>query len=140
MSLDLFTFNPSVFRRTEAQKNISSSRHCDCAQCLHPAELEVGWASNLVLKTVLRAGSQAVLRIWERDECVLHAIGEDTVGLLGPVCWQPNGRHIYAAQEVEGQQGVVLFERNGLSHGNSVTSSQEQESGEIWFLQLSLAL
>ena len=76
-------------------------------------------------------GSQAVLRVWEREECVLHAIGEDVAGLLGPVCWQPNGRHIYAAQDVRGQQGVVLFERNGLSHGNFVTSSQEDEAGEM---------
>ena len=58
-----------------------------------------------------------VLRVWERDACVLHAIGEHSPGLLGPLAWQPNGRHIYAAQRLDGQQRVVLFERNGLSHG-----------------------
>lgn len=72
-----------------------------------------------------------MLRIWERDECLIHAIGEDSPGLLGPVCWQPNGRHIYAAQELEGQQGVVLFERNGLSHGSFVTSSEQSQAGKI---------
>lgn len=76
------------------------------------------------------ADTQAVLRVWEREECTLHAIGEDTAGLLGPLCWQPNGRHIYAAQQTGGQQGVVLFERNGLSHGSFVTSPQEEGGSE----------
>ena len=65
-----------------------------------------------------RAGRPMVLRVWERDACALHAIGEHIPGLLGPLAWQPNGRHTYAAQRMDGQQRVVLFERNGLSHGH----------------------
>jgi hypothetical protein len=64
------------------------------------------------------------LRVWEREDCALHAMGGDTPGLLGPVCWQPNGRHIYAAQECSGEQRVALFERNGLAHGSFATRTQ----------------
>jgi hypothetical protein len=63
--------------------------------------------------------------VWEREECALHAMGEDTPGLLGPVSWQPNGRHIYAAaQDSSGAHQVALFERNGLAHGNFSTRTQ----------------
>lgn len=67
--------------------------------------------------------------MWERDDCSLHTIGEDTPGLLVSVSWQPNGRHIYAAQEVDGEQRVVLFERNGLTHGSFTTASKASSSG-----------
>lgn len=59
-----------------------------------------------------------VLRVWDRVACNLHAIGEAVPGLSGPIAWQPNGRHIYAAQQEGSKQRVVLFERNGLSHGS----------------------
>lgn len=70
------------------------------------------------------AGTGAVLRVWERAGCVLHAIGEASPGLTGPISWQPNGRHIYAAsQDPDGTQVVALFEKNGLSHGSFWTST-----------------
>ncbi len=62
--------------------------------------------------------------MWEREGCVLHAMGEDAPGLLGPVCWQPNGRHIYAAQECSGERRIALFERNGLAHGGFPVRTQ----------------
>ena len=81
-----------------------------------------------------------MLRVWNREECDLHAIGEDIDGLSGPVAWQPNGRHIYAAQEMQDRQSVVLFEGNGLSHGSFSTAAQGDESqikGEsLWFFTL----
>ena len=64
-----------------------------------------------------------MVRIWESEGCKLHSVGEAAPGLLGPIAWQPNGRHLYAAQQqVPAQsqaaaQCVVLFERNGLLHG-----------------------
>ena len=39
-----------------------------------------------------------MVRIWEAEVCKLHAVGEAAPGLLGPVAWQPSGRHLYAAQ------------------------------------------
>ena len=39
-----------------------------------------------------------MVRIWEAEACKLHAVGEAAPGLLGPIAWQPNGRHLYAAQ------------------------------------------
>ena len=58
-----------------------------------------------------------VLRVWERDGCVLHSIGEHAEGLLCALAWQPNGRHIYIAQQLDGRPRIVLFELNGLQHG-----------------------
>ena len=58
-----------------------------------------------------------VLRVWTR-EGELHAVGEATEGMLPLLAWQPNGRHLYAAQASPGGgQRVVLFETNGLQHG-----------------------
>lgn len=41
---------------------------------------------------------QRVIHVWDREGCQLHSTGEAAEGLLPPVCWQPNSRHLYAAQ------------------------------------------
>ena len=58
------------------------------------------------------------VRIWTRESCTLHSVGEAAPGLQPCLAWQPNGRHLYAAQ-ASPEQGnrVVLFETNGLQHG-----------------------
>ena len=60
----------------------------------------------------------ATVRIWTRESCVLHSVGEAVPGLQPCLAWQPNCRHLYAAQ-ASSEQGnrVVLFETNGLQHG-----------------------
>lgn len=57
------------------------------------------------------------MQIWERDSFQLHAVGEAADGLLPVLTWQPNGRHLYAAQQGSDAARVALFERNGLLHG-----------------------
>ena len=47
----------------------------------------------------------------------MNAVGEAVSGLVGPVAWQPNGRHIYAVHDNAEETKVGLYERNGLSHG-----------------------
>ena len=60
-----------------------------------------------------------VIRIWERKGGRLHAVGEHAVGLSGPIAWQPNGRHLFAAcRRADGQPGILLYESNGLQHGS----------------------
>ena len=60
----------------------------------------------------------ATVRIWTRESCALHSVGEAVPGLQPCLAWQPNCRHLYAAQ-ASSEQGnrVVLFETNGLQHG-----------------------
>lgn len=58
------------------------------------------------------------MRVWGRDSGELHAVGEAAEGLSGPLVWQPNGRHLYAAACCDGRQQVLLYERNGLRHGS----------------------
>ena len=59
-----------------------------------------------------------MIRIWEREGGRLHAVGEHAAGLSGPIAWQPNGRHLYAAcLRANGQPGILLYESNGLQHG-----------------------
>ena len=59
-----------------------------------------------------------MIRIWEREKCQLHAVGEHCAGLSGHIAWQPNGRHLYAAcAGLDGLPSIMLFERNGLQHG-----------------------
>lgn len=57
------------------------------------------------------------MQIWERENFQLHADGEAADGLLPVLAWQPNGRHLYAAQQGSTAARVALFERNGLQHG-----------------------
>ncbi len=46
------------------------------------------------------------------------AEGEKADALLPVLAWQPDGRHLYAAQrDAEGQR-VILYELNGLQHGS----------------------
>lgn len=43
------------------------------------------------------AGAPYVVRVWDSEGGALHAVGEAAPGLLAPLAWQPNGRHLYAA-------------------------------------------
>jgi len=44
---------------------------------------------------------------------------QQTEGLIAPpMCWQPNGRHLFTCREYNSvTDRVLLFERNGLAHG-----------------------
>ena len=66
------------------------------------------------------AGPESVVRIWDREGCQLHSVGEYMPGLLPVASWQPNGRHLYVARSSRAgaELQVVLFERNGLQHGS----------------------
>lgn len=44
------------------------------------------------------AGAGRTVRIWDRELCELHAVGEAAPALHAALAWQPNGRHLYAAQ------------------------------------------
>ena len=66
---------------------------------------------------------ERAIRIWERKGAELHAMGEHARGLDGVLAWQPNGRHLYAAQHVDGRPTIVLYEANGLQHGGFAVSS-----------------
>jgi len=59
----------------------------------------------------------ASLRVWDGRTLSLHAEGEAATALSAVAAWQPNGRHLYAAQHAGSTPRVVLFERNGLQHG-----------------------
>ena len=62
-------------------------------------------------------GAPWVVRTWNRDSGALHIVGEAAEGLCGPLNWQPNGRHLYAAAQDSSGSSVLLYERNGLRHG-----------------------
>ena len=65
----------------------------------------------------LAAGQHASLRVWDGRTLQPHAEGEAAPALSAVAAWQPNGRHLYAAQHAGSTPRVVLFERNGLQHG-----------------------
>lgn len=51
--------------------------------------------------------------MWDRSSLALHAQVE-CESQVTCVAWQPNGRHLYASTS---DDGVVLYEKNGLEHG-----------------------
>ena len=75
-------------------------------------------ASTTVKVNAVEPTQTADLRIWERDNFQLHAVGETLEGLTPVLAWQPNGRHLYAAQQLGDAASVFLFEANGLQHGS----------------------
>lgn len=64
------------------------------------------------------AAATTSLCIWRRDGCELHARGEAVAHLLPIAAWQPNGRHLYVGQAAPDNPRVLLFETNGLQHGD----------------------
>ena len=44
------------------------------------------------------------IRIWEREGLEPHAVGEQAPALYPLLSWQPNGRHLYAAQALSTAQ------------------------------------
>lgn len=63
------------------------------------------------------SSAETTLKIWAREGCELHAIGERGPGLQPLAAWQPNGRHLYVAQATPQGPRTMLFETNGLQHG-----------------------
>ncbi|GLI58497.1 hypothetical protein VaNZ11_000228 [Volvox africanus] len=78
------------------------------------------------------------VRIWDRSTLELHAVCEAVEGLIPLPAWQPNGRHLYVPRETvvplvdnsagdgsartpvaaESGASILLYERNGLRHGD----------------------
>jgi elongator complex protein 1 len=71
----------------------------------------------------LRVTGECAIRIWEESGGPAHAFGEHAAGLEVALAWQPNGRHLYAVQRLDGRSQVLLYERNGLRHGGFPVSS-----------------
>lgn len=65
------------------------------ARCLRPTRTTAG--PDLSRVSARCAGAPYVVRIWDSEGGALHAVGEAAPGLLAPLAWQPNGRHLYAA-------------------------------------------
>ena len=61
--------------------------------------------------------SPACMRVWDGKTLQLHAEGDAAADLSAVAAWQPNGRHLYAAQHTGLMPRVLLFECNGLQHG-----------------------
>ena len=117
---------------------------------LTPGDAFITWKGDgTELATVVRAGEGKpfVLRIHTAPSGGLTALGEGGDPLAGPVAWQPNGRHVYAAAGVATEAPeaataarpatraltpatpdaasraahpgrVALFEPNGMRHGD----------------------
>ena len=77
----------------------------------------MGLLSMLWLNPVPLGLRSSKLQTWERSSWELHAVAQFTEGLQPVMAWQPNGRHQYVSAAVQGQQHIMLFERNGLQHG-----------------------
>ena len=70
---------------------------------LTPGDAFITWKGDgTELATVVRAGAghPFVLRVHTAPSGDLAALGEGGDPLAGPVAWQPNGRHVYAAVRV----------------------------------------
>ena len=77
-----------------------------------------------------------MIRIWEREGGRLHAVGEHAAGLSGPIAWQPNGRHLYAAcLRANRQPGILLYESNGLQHGGFDLHGQGEDLSSVALCQ-----
>lgn len=82
---------------------------------------------RVLFDTCSTGGSNAhSLRVWEREGFELHAEGAAPRGLHCVLAWQPNGRHLYAAQAQGDRHRVVLYETNGLEHGGFDVSAPGQ--------------
>ncbi|CAK0773220.1 hypothetical protein CVIRNUC_004042 [Coccomyxa viridis] len=103
---------------------------------LRADDLHISWrVDSKYLATSSRSAPEApwVIRIWEREGGRLHAVGEHAAGLSGPIAWQPNGRHLFAAcRRADGQPGILLYESNGLQHGGFDIHGQGVCSGMSW--------
>lgn len=84
-------------------------------------------AHRRLIKLLVQAQSSAAwllfmhrsIKTWDRTTFAQHSVAEHAADLAAPLCWQPNGRHLYTALPAqEGTDGHVrLYETNGLMHG-----------------------
>ncbi|XP_013379508.1 elongator complex protein 1 [Lingula anatina] len=66
------------------------------------------------------------LRVWSRD-CVLQSTSENLDGLEHTLSWRPSGNLIASVQRKPNKYDVVLFEKNGLKHGEFTMPFQRDE-------------
>eukprot|EP00887_Chlorella_sp_A99_P002271 scaffold10.g2271.t1 len=72
--------------------------------------------------------SAATVRVWDRDACELHSVGEAAPGLLPAAAWQPNGRHLYVAQltQQEHQEGGAEAGAPAAPGGGSAAAGEDE--------------
>ncbi|CAL5218701.1 g412 [Coccomyxa viridis] len=99
-------------------------------------DLHISWRGDskyFATSSRAAAGGPWVIRIWEREGCRLHTVGEHCASLSGHIAWQPNGRHLYAAcTRPDGLPSITLYERNGLQHGGFDLHGKGVCSGLSW--------
>ncbi|KAI8113033.1 hypothetical protein M9435_003039 [Picochlorum sp. BPE23] len=71
-------------------------------------DVSISWRGDCrYFSTVVRVGgcdSPGRIRVWDVDDQVLHAIGEQSPGTLPVVAWQPNGRVLCVANYLSDRQ------------------------------------
>ena len=82
-------------------------------------ETAISWRGDgvyIAINAIEQSNQRRVIRIYSRDG-ILDSVSEPVNGLIGPLSWRPAGNLLAAVQLFEGNRQVVLFERNGLRHG-----------------------
>jgi len=92
--------------------------------------------------------SKTKLAIIKASSLTIMAEHQGDIPLNGLICFQPNGRHLYAASlEEDGESRICLIESNGLAHGSfglrtrgkylSTSERQISTSGHVASIQWS---
>jgi elongator complex protein 1 len=74
-----------------------------------------GDGAYLAISTI-EGGSRRLIRVYSR-EGVLDSVSEPVDGLESALSWRPAGNLIAGVQRLQDRVDIVLFERNGLRHG-----------------------
>lgn len=72
------------------------------------------------------SGGGCSVRIWEREGCELHAVGEEAPALYPLLSWQPNGRHLYAAQALCATSSAQQAQQHGGEEAQRSAQQGEQ--------------
>lgn len=93
-------------------------------------DMSISWRGDgayVAVNSVLDAHTKRrMVRVYSR-EGALDSVSEPVNGLEGALSWKPSGNLIAGLQRLDDQVDVVLFERNGLRHGEfSLRLTQEE--------------
>lgn len=101
-------------------------------------ETTISWRGDgtYIAINSIESDARRVIRVFSR-EGVLDSVSEPVDGLVGALSWRPAGDLLAGIQRLNDGVRVVLFERNGLRHGQ-FDLRLDQEGSSTWGSQISL--
>jgi len=99
---------------------------------LDAGQVTISWRGDgaYVAVNSVEGGARRMVRVYSR-EGTLDSVSQPVDGLEGALNWRPSGNLLAGIQRIGDDVNVVMFERNGLRHGQFALRSNRKDKTDL---------